>query len=81
MYLPFFVKSTHQKAANSTFLLILPVGMVPCWFLGGKFMDTVIAKGPCVTLGSKNVFVISACDDTVKKVGLFLMLRFFKIDF
>ena len=44
-------------------------------------MDTFIAKRPCVTLGSKNVFVILACDDTVKKVGLFLMLRFLKIDF
>ena len=33
-----FVKNTHHKAANFTFGLILPVAMIPEWFLGGKYM-------------------------------------------
>ena len=31
-----FVKNTHQKAANFTLCLILPVGMAPWWFHGGQ---------------------------------------------
>ena len=33
-----FVKSTHQKAANLLFCLILPAAMVPWWFLGVQYM-------------------------------------------
>ena len=33
-----FVKSTHQKAANLTFYLILPAAMVFWWFLGVQYM-------------------------------------------
>ena len=33
-----FVKNTHQKAANLTFCLILPVAMIPAWFLGGQYI-------------------------------------------
>ena len=33
-----FVKNTHQKAADLTFGLILPVAMIPAWFLGGQCM-------------------------------------------
>ena len=29
-----FVKNTHQKAANLMFGLILPVALIPAWFLG-----------------------------------------------
>ena len=32
-----FVKNTHQKSANLTFLLILPAAMVPWWFLGVQY--------------------------------------------
>ena len=32
-----FVKNTHQKAANLTFLLILPAAMVSWWFLGVQY--------------------------------------------
>jgi hypothetical protein len=31
-----FVKNTHQKAANLTFDLILPVALIPAWFLEGQ---------------------------------------------
>ena len=33
----FFVKNTHQKAANFTFCLTLPAAMFPWWFLGVQF--------------------------------------------
>ena len=31
-----FCQNTHQKAANLTFGLILPVTIIPGWFLGGQ---------------------------------------------
>ena len=31
-----FVQNTHQQAANLTLGLILPVAMIPAWFLGGQ---------------------------------------------
>ena len=45
-----FVKDTHQKAANFTFCLILPVRMVPWWFLGGQFNQEPYKSQFCVKL-------------------------------
>ena len=36
-----FFKNTHQKAANLKFGLILPVGMIPVWFLAGQYSGRV----------------------------------------
>ena len=35
------VKNTHQKAANLMSCLILPVGMVPWWFLGEQYNSII----------------------------------------
>ena len=35
-----FVKNTHQKAANLTFGLILPVALTPWLFLEVQYMDS-----------------------------------------
>ena len=31
-----FFKNTHQKAVNFRFGLVLPVALIPAWFLGGQ---------------------------------------------